>query len=406
MNRLSLLCLIALLISSCSNTKQKASELENQSIKSIDSPASARSSLPFLSTNAKSDVYLSWVEAIEGGTHQLKYSKLNGEQWSAPQVIASGNNWFVNWADFPSVISNGNSGMIAHFLAKSGEGKYAYDVRLTQATGDGSEWENSFKVHDDQTASEHGFVTILPWEDDFFVTWLDGRNTVNEPREPMSIRTASIGQDGTKQDEKALDLRVCDCCQTSAAITTQGPIVVYRDRSEEEIRDLSIVRYENGEWTEPEPVHQDGWEINGCPVNGPKADAIDNHLAVAWFTAANGEPKVKLAFSDDSGQRFESPIQVNQGITLGRVDLAMIDPQNALISWLETADSTAVIKAVRIDKSGQRGQTIDVATTSPARSSGFPQMTISVEKVIFAWTEVQEESTQVRTAWVDLKEFN
>jgi len=43
-----------------------------------------------------------------------------------------------------------------------------------------------------------------------------------------------------------LDTRVCECCQTSVAMTAEGPVVVYGDCSEaeKEIRDISIVRLE------------------------------------------------------------------------------------------------------------------------------------------------------------------
>jgi hypothetical protein len=51
-----------------------------------------------------------------------------------------------------------------------------------------------------------------------------------------------IGLDGTLGKEVLLDGRVCECCATSAASTPDGIAVVYRDRSKEEVRDISIVR--------------------------------------------------------------------------------------------------------------------------------------------------------------------
>ena len=35
-----------------------------------------------------------------------------------------------------------------------------------------------------------------------------------------------------------IDARVCDCCQTDAAMTSEGAVLIYRDRSDDEIRDL------------------------------------------------------------------------------------------------------------------------------------------------------------------------
>ncbi|MBK7651802.1 MAG: hypothetical protein IPJ20_15225 [Flammeovirgaceae bacterium] len=92
--------------------------------------------------------------------------------------------------------------------------------------------------------------------------------------------------------------------QTTAAITSNGPVVVYRDRSDEEIRDMSIVRLINDEWTKPQAVHEDHWKIAGCPVNGPRISNYENTLAVTWFTAASDSAQVNVSFSSDGGTSF------------------------------------------------------------------------------------------------------
>ncbi|MBK8293051.1 MAG: hypothetical protein IPK96_21060 [Flammeovirgaceae bacterium] len=72
-----------------------------------------------------------------------------------------------------------NNNYLAHYLARSGTGTYAYDVALVQSS-DGKKWSKPFLLNTDNKEAEHGFVTILPYGDNFFVTWLDGRNTVME----------------------------------------------------------------------------------------------------------------------------------------------------------------------------------------------------------------------------------
>ena len=61
----------------------------------------------------------------------------------------------------------------------------------------------------------------------------------------------------------------------------------------------------NGQF--PRPIHSDNWQIAACPVNGPMMDAIDNHVAIGWFTGAYNKPKVKLSFSDDAEYHFLIP---------------------------------------------------------------------------------------------------
>jgi hypothetical protein len=315
-------------------------------------------------------------------------------------TIASGDTWFVNWADYPMIATNGKQ-FVAHFLDKSGESTYAYDVKLTTSNDNGKNWVDPIVVHDDKKQAEHGFVTLLPYGDNFFVTWLDGRNTAMEGMEgmkghedhhgAMSLRAAIIDNKGNKISEWELDNKTCDCCQTSAAITASGPVVVYRDRSDEEIRDMSIVRLINGQWTAPKSIHNDNWKIAGCPVNGPRVVAEGNNLATAWFSMASDTAKVNVIFSTDGGATFGKPIRVDEGNAIGRVDIVMIDEVSAIVSWMEGT----TIKAAKVHSDGIKEPSIIIAESSESRSSGFPQMTKSGNQLIFAWTDDKEKNIKV-----------
>jgi hypothetical protein len=326
----------------------------------------------------------------------LKYSRLKENQWSEPVVIASGNTWFVNWADYPMIATNGNQ-FVSHFLDKSGESTYAYDVKLTTSNDGGINWLTPVLLNDDRKQAEHGFVTLLPYGDNFFVAWLDGRNTVMEGMEgmdhheghhgAMSLRAAIIDGKGNKISEWELDNKTCDCCQTSAAITSNGPVVVYRDRSDEEMRDMSIVRLVDGHWTEPASIHNDQWKIAGCPVNGPRIAAKGNIVVATWFTVAGDTSKVNVIFSRDGGASFGEPIRIDDGNPIGRVDVEILDEGTAMVSWMEGI----MIKAARVHANGTIDSSLTVASTSDSRSSGFPQMTKSGNQLIFAWTDDKEK---------------
>ena len=245
------------------------------------------------------------------------------------------------------------------------------------------------------------FVSMIPFNGNFFITWLDGRNTAMEGMEKMdhhgghngamSLRAAILDSKGNKIDEWELDNKTCDCCQTSAAITSNGPVVVYRDRSDEEIRDMSIVRLIDGQWTEPKTIHSDNWKIAGCPVNGPRVVTMGNNLAVAWFSAASDTSQVNVVFSKDGGETFGNMIRVDEGNAIGRVDIVMLDNKNAVVSWMEGTE----IKAVRINSDGTKEPSITIATSSESRSSGFPQMTKSGAKLIFAWTDDKDKTIKI-----------
>lgn len=396
--------ILAVLLAACSSPKKDVKTVpEATTPVAITSPATKGANLPYLTVGQNNSLYHSWVEKSEDTT-LLKYAKYVDEAWTTPTTIAAGSDWFVNWADYP-MISHTKNGLMAHFLAKSSTETYAYDVNLIADSGQG--WSAPFKAHNDDSKIEHGFVTMLPLSDSTFqVAWLDGRNTGGSGHEEgnhggggaMTLRTAVIGLDGSITEESELDNRTCDCCQTSGAITSEGPVFVYRDRSELEVRDIFITRKLNGKWSNPAPIAHDNWNISGCPVNGPRADAISNNLAIAWYTAANNQSKVKVVFSKDAGKSFGEPITVDAQFPLGRVDLTMLNESTAIVSWLTKEGDFTLIKARKVFKNGTMDPPIVISETSDSRGSGFPQMEKVGDEVYFAWMALEGESTRIKMA--------
>ncbi len=390
-----ILLTIAILVIACKNPNKDQSNL-----KLLSFPADSVTGEPFLFTDTADVVYLSWVEKNKEKS-TLSYSRLSKGIWSKPTVIGSGENWFVNWADYPVLATDGAGSMIAHYLEKSEKGKYTYDVKYTLSDNAGKTWSESKLLNEDGKKAEHGFVSVVPYKENYFVTWLDGRNAAQQEEGghhseghhgQMTLRGALIAKNGEKSNEWELDNRVCDCCQTTAAITSNGPIVIYRDRSIEEIRDMSIVRFVNGQWTEPKAVFPDNWKIAGCPVNGPRVDVRGNNLALAWFSSPDKKGQVSVIFSQDGGASFGSPVRVDEGQGIGRVDIVMLDDKTAMVSWMEGA----AIKAAKVHTDGTKEPSITIASSSQSRSSGFPQMTRSGKNIVFAWTD--ERLKKINTA--------
>lgn len=374
----------------------------------LASPAKpGESKVPNLFATADGRIYLSWIEKTGNAEHTFLYSRYETGQWSSPQLIAAGPNWFVNWADFPSLIKLPDQTLAAHWLARSGESKYAYDMNIARSTTAGKDWSEAITPHRDNTQTEHGFVSLLPWgHDQLGVVWLDGRNFANsandhaEPNEnsEMTLRFAALDKSGQLHAETILDARVCECCQTDAAVTSNGAVVVYRDRSLNEIRDIGIVRYQNGHWTEPRLVHADNWIHQGCPVNGPAIAAQGTFVAVAWYTEAQDTPHVRLAFSRDEGVTFGPPIEIGDREPMGRVDLLLLPDSTALVCWLEQTDNHGEIRLRRVRADGWRGESSTLAASSTKRASGFPRLARNEHEIIFAWTQPDSQSTSVRTA--------
>ena len=405
MRTVAQLVLMTWVLASCQAEKPKVYEVQE-----IEFPAGEGSSLPVLFSG--SELLISWVSKPSDSLAILSYSRLENGQWSSPEEITKGNDWFVNWADFPTIVEN-KGNLLSHILKKSSPATFSYDIKLSVLPAGETTWNNGLPLHTDSTETEHGFVSSMVYSDSsFLVSWLDGRNTGGGGHDhsghgsgAMSIRAAEVGLDGKVLWDELLDAKTCDCCQTTSALTDQGPVVVYRNRSDREIRDIAITRFVNGKWTEPQIIHADGWEIAGCPVNGPKVAAKGSTVLVGWFTAANATPKVNFAFSGDAGATFSKPIQVDSTGIIGRVDVALLDDQSGIVSWMETKGEQTHLKAARVDRDGKMSIPFDISTMDPSRKSGFPQLEIHGEMVYFAWTEVGKETSRVRTAFLPKEAF-
>lgn len=364
-------------------------------VRELTSPAGTGSGQPNLAISPDGRVYLSWIERLGEGRFSLRFATLEKDGWSTPRVIAEGSNWFVNWADFPSMAALPDGSLAAHWLVKSGQGTYEYDITISRSFDGGKTWSDPFIPHRDGAKAEHGFVSLFAAKDgSLAAVWLDGREmkpagvSHDHTHGNMTLRYVKVKRDGALVDDAALDMRVCECCQTSAAMTADGPVVVYRDRSEaeKEIRDISIVRLKGNEWSAPRPVFQDGWRLNGCPVNGPAVAAAGRRVAVAWFTGADKTSRVKLAFSNDAGETFGQPAAVDDGNPAGRVDVLLLDDGSAMVCWLEKLPEGGAVRVRRVRPDGKLDDAVTVAPSGTARSNGFPQMARVGGELIFAWT--------------------
>jgi hypothetical protein len=372
----------------------------------LTSPAAPNSAQPQLSVQGDR-VLLSWIERA-GETATLRFAERTDGGWSEPRSAAAGENFFVNWADVPSVVRLQDGSLAAHWLQKSAASTYAYDVRLSFSKDDGSTWSTAVTPHHDGTHTEHGFASLFQMPGaGLGLIWLDGRQMNPDAHEkmqsgPMSVRSGVFNAGAQQTSELLVDDRVCECCPTAAAVTSAGPIVAFRNRTADEIRDIYISRFIGGKWTEPAAVHPDNWRIAACPVNGPALSARDRNVAIAWFTAVGEEGHVYAAFSTNAGETFGAPIRIDDVGAVGRVDVELLADGAAAVSWIEFANQRSEFRIRRIERSGARSGSVAVADIPGGRSSGYPRLARRGNELLFAWTEIADKP-QVRTAVARLK---
>lgn len=358
----------------------------------LDPPAAPDSLAPNLSV-VGDQLAATWLERQDRGNgmigHRLQFSVLIDGEWQPPVTIVEDDGLFANWADIPALIEEPDGDLLAHWLARTGDETYAYSISLARSMDRGRSWRFLGQLNDDATLTEHGFVS---WVEDAEVVrafWLDGRAMLDGGA--MSLRTSVVGDEVAPSE--VLDERVCDCCSTAATLIGGEPLVVYRDRSEEEIRDIGVVRRQGQRWRAGSGVAADNWEIPGCPVNGPAAAVAGGDLFVVWFTAAGDRPRVQAAISRDQGASFGEPILIDGDAPLGRVDLVSAGEAGAFVSWLARGVDGARVMVGLLTSTGVLGDSLAVAQTQSSRASGFPRLERIADHLYLVWVDVAADRT-------------
>lgn len=385
----------------------QASKWDRPAVAEISSPAASGASYPFTATGAGGDaVMLSWLEPDnEGGAESTKlmWASFDGEGWSPPEVIHRGDRFFVNWADFPSLAVLQGTPVAAHWLQAVPGGTYAYHVNMAFRSESG-DWSAPFTPHADRSATEHGFVSMVPLGPDrVFALWLDGYRTQGGspggsshdahagdggPGAAMTLRSVMIQRDGSLGEELEVDGAVCDCCQTSAARSGNRIIAVYRNRTAGEIRDIyrAVYDLDEGRWSEPAALSHEGWEIAGCPVNGPQVAAFDDTVIATWFSAAEDRPRSYVAVSHDGGLAFGEPELLDSGASIGRVGIAFNRDGAALLTWISSGEEASVVRGRLWSEAGLQDPFI-IGQIDGSRASGFPRSAGLGGGFLVAWTE-------------------
>ena len=373
-------------------------------VEPLPSPAGADSSAPQLTVSGDRAV-LSWMERA-GRRATLKLVERTSSGWSEPRSVTSGDHLIVNAADVPSVRAMADGTLAAHWTEENGPDPEASTLRLSWSKDGGRTWSPPTSPYRDRTQSQHGFASLFQTPGGGLgVVWLDGRaiETATSPQaENMSLRAAAYGRDGKQLSEVAIDRRVCECCSTAVATSMEGPIVAFRNRSDSEVRDIYVSRLAAGRWSAPVAVHNDGWKIDACPVNGPAISARNRLVIVAWFTAEKDAGRAFMAFSRDAGRTFGAPVRVDDASALGHVGVELLKDGSAAVSWIEFVNERSQYRVRRIEQGGARSAPVTVAGTGESRVAGAPRIVQDRDELLFAWTETTNGSSRVRTARASL----
>jgi hypothetical protein len=366
----------------CGRTDWRTTPLSPQP---LSSPSSGNSLSPQMTTSGRG-LILSWLERT-GETTTLNFAERSPSGWTAPVMVTSGK-LVTNYADVPSVLRMSDGTLAAHWTKVTDPRREGTDLLLSFSKDDGRTWSPPVSPHHDGTPTQHAFATLfeLPTKR-LGVIWLDARAYDLDQTDDLSLRYAAFDTSWKQTADQPIDGRVCECCPTSAVVTADGVLTAYRNRSDDEVRNIYTSRLEGGTWTQGQPVHDDGWMIQGCPVNGPMLSAHGPETVVAWFTSKNDIGQAYAAFSSDAGRSWGNPIRLDEAGSLGRVGVVLLDDGSAVASWIEVTDKHAQFRIRRLDRSGTRSPAATVTDVPMSVTSAYPRMARFGDELVFAWTE-------------------
>jgi hypothetical protein len=375
-------------------------------VTNLEAPAAVRPLALNLAAGPAGQLAASWLEPRDSGGYAFRIALRDSIQWGGPRTVIASAVLATHPTDLPGVAFTADGAIVAHWQEDADWTPMPYetDVRLAVSTDQGVTWSAPSRPYAQPTVGEHGFVSTWATASGVGMAWLDARRQAFVPPRPgsteegqwrgaMALQGAVISAAGKAEAETVLDSITCECCPTAAALTSRGPIVVYRDREvpadvertgvryeQSVIRDIAVTRYEEGRWTAPHLVHADGWAFNGCPNNGPAVAASGERVVVAWMTGVGGKTALFAAFSRDAGDSFGAPIRIDEGKAVGQVTVALTE-RGAMVGWLEESS----VMARRLSPDGSRG---------PARTLGpsagrtrLPRWSSDGDTVLAAWLE-------------------
>jgi hypothetical protein len=323
--------------------------------------------------------------------------------WSAPRPIVTTPLLMENWADFASLVVGTDGALTAQWFQKSAPDARGYDGWYSRSEDGGRTWRTPARLG-------HEFVALAPLSQGrTLAVWLESTRAKKsqisdlESQIPayaptMKLLARLLAPDGTTLGEWTVDPDVCTCCQNTAAVLPADRVfIAYRGHTADEIRDNRHTTFDlaTRTFTPSERLHPENWKISACPVNGPAADTRGDTLGVAWFTAADGQARVRARLATDSGRTLLPAVTLDLGKPLGRVETVVLADGSAVVLWLELgqAENAAGLYVRRLFPDGRLSAPALLAESTQARASGFPRAALRPDgRILMSYTRAGEKN--------------
>lgn len=183
------------------------------------------------------------------------------------------------------MISFPNGSLLAEWVELppgSGEAENLY----VSASKDGNQWTAPVIAHRDRSPVQHALASMVASGDrEASLIWLEALKGEDAP---SALKRTVVNSEGKVVKEETLDSDVCTCCPTSIVRTPKGLLVAYRDHTPQDIRDIAVIRFENGRWSPTKIV---------IPINGRSA-----HAQSMARSGGTGQPRCDCVVHRSAGR--------------------------------------------------------------------------------------------------------
>lgn len=312
MRAIIIISLISFLITSCQMSKDQEQE-QNNTINEFttlsDSTNEATTPLTGLYTDGSPIVY--WIEKesktnknIVAFTFLDKSTNSFGKRMYIPATSGC-NDGHGQGMPKISFKKDGTMIVVYHVRIPTEASPFAGKIYYSMSSDKGNTWTTPAIIHNDTLANNsHGFPALASLPDgEVAAVWLDGRNKLPHSELYMAQTTKGKGF----QESGKIGGPACQCCKLDMYLDQQNLIhVLYRGIGDSSIRDIMhIYSNNNGIFSSPEKISNDGWKIKGCPHAGPGMIQYNDTLHYAWFTMGNGKGIYHVT-SDLKGQIYSN----------------------------------------------------------------------------------------------------
>jgi len=185
---------------------------------------------------------------------------------------------------------------------------------------------------------------------------------------------------------------VCYCCKTALAAGANGTIfAAWRHVYPGNYRDIAVMASRDGGQTFGSPirVNEDGWQIDGCPENGPAlAIDADQRAHVVWPTVVREGSRSTLALfhaSTKDGRAFTSRAALPVGGAAYHPRLVALTDGSLLVAWDEVVDGARRIRLAR-GKPDTQGRVTFAAVAHAPIQAQYPAIAATPAGAVLAWS--------------------